>query len=148
MRNKEREQDFISHMRYDAEEALQWLHTVKYIGKRRISAVLGCKPSGLYDRTQAHLLWFGRCSPIYVLVYSHTLEDALEDAAQWLADSKLWGLITPHSEPQSALCCDCTDPLECDSHTYTESGWLASEEWGIVGSPITRSELIAFHHAR
>lgn len=78
-----------------------------------------------------YLLSFGCVGSTHVLVYGDSIDDALEVAAKWLAENELWGHITPHTEVRSSddLGCDCGDPFDCDSHTYTESGWLTSWEW-------------------
>lgn len=90
------------------------------------------------------LFSFGAIGTIWVLVYAGSLGDALEIAAEWLADNKMWGHITPHDKPKEELGCDCTDPFECDNHTYTESGWLDGHEWR-VDELITNADLRRIH---
>ncbi len=91
--------------------------------------------------TTPYLFRFGVFGTTNVLAYGYSLEDALEDAAEYLVESEYFGHITPHEAPQADLCCDCDDPFECDSHTYTEAGWLTSYEWFV--NEASRDELIA-----
>ena len=92
------------------------------------------------------LFSFGVIGTTYVLVYAGSLEDGLEIAAEWLADNEMFGHITPHTTTriQDELGCDCKDPFECEAHTYTESGWLASSEW-FVHEPISNYNLRRIH---
>lgn len=80
-----------------------------------------------------YLFTFGAPWPTFVLAYGDCVEDALEAAAEWLAENGLDGLITPHENVHSSddLRCDCENPFDCESHTYTESGWLTSWEWRV-----------------
>lgn len=93
------------------------------------------------------LLWFGAYGPTFVLVYARHLEAALEDAAEFLADSGRHWLVMPHDKVKSTddLGCDCADPFECDAHTYTESGWIGSDEWGIVAERPSNRLLVELH---
>lgn len=93
-------------------------------------------------RYNRYLFSFGAIGTTYVLVYAGNIDDGLEIAAQWLADNEMWGHITLHTETD--LGCDCSDPFECESHTYTESGWLTSHEW-FVNEPISNMELRRIH---
>ena len=101
---------------------------------------------GSYSRW---VLWFGSCGPTYVLVYAPSLEDALEEAAQHLADKGWVGhFVKPEMEDGSTH--DCPDakegfPCTCDL-TYTESGYLASWEWGIALEGATPADLVSFYH--
>ena len=88
--------------------------------------------------TKPYLFQFGVFGTTSVLAYGYGIEEALEEAAEYLAKCEYFGHITPHGED---LGCDCADPYECDSHTYTEAGWLTSHEW-FVGD-VTRDALIA-----
>lgn len=85
--------------------------------------------------TSRYLFQFGSIGSTYVLAYGYCLEDALEEAAEFLAAEKLWGHITPHDWGLDELGCDCADPFECEAHTYTESGWLDSCEWTAIEAP-------------
>jgi len=91
--------------------------------------------------TTPFLFRFGVMGVTNVLAYGYSLEDALEDAAGYLVESEYFGHITPHEAPQDDLGCDCDDPSACDSHTYTEAGWLTSYEWGV--HEVSREELIS-----
>ena len=90
--------------------------------------------------TTPYLFRFGVVGTTNVLAYGYCIEDALEAAAEYLADSEYFGHITPHDAPQGDLCCDCDDPFDCESHTYTEAGWLTSHEWFV--NETTQSDLI------
>ena len=94
------------------------------------------------------LFGFGSVGTTWVLAYGYSLDEALEEAADWLHDRKLWGHITPHDGTDVgtyALGCDCPDPFDCDSHTYTEAGWLSSEEWFVQGVDWDRDAIISFY---
>lgn len=96
--------------------------------------------------TTRYLFAFGQVGCTFVVAYGYTLEDALESAAEYLLEHRYLGHITPHDAPRDDLCCDCADPFECESHTYTESGWLTSHEWN-VREDVTNDELRAIHRA-
>lgn len=81
-----------------------------------------------------YLFSFGGVGSTHVLVYADSIDDGLEHAADALVDNELFGHITPHDSDES-LGCDCTDPFECDSHTYTEAGWLTAHEWTVAEDP-------------
>ena len=94
---------------------------------------------------KAFMFAFGSVGTRWVLSYALDIGEALEVAAEWLADRELWGHITPHDWGLDELGCDCADPFECDSHTYTESGWLSSGEWFLVGEDWNRDDIISFY---
>jgi hypothetical protein len=98
--------------------------------------------------TKSHMIGFGSVGTTWCLVFAYSIEDALEDAAQWLADKELFGHITPHDRGLDELGCDCADPYECESHTYTEAGWLTSHEWFVIGENMSRNQIISFAHER
>jgi len=80
------------------------------------------------------LLRFGCVGCTYVLVYARSLEDALEEAASFLRETPMGA---GHVQPLGSTAEDLglapeDDPWDCDSLTYTESGWLDSDEWAIV----------------
>ncbi len=66
------------------------------------------------------------------------LDDALETAAEWLAENGHKGLFSEPDYERCPLCVEseagpcesCCDEAETD-HTYTESGWLLSWEWTV-----------------
>lgn len=116
-----------------------------------IHAIKGQKGWG-----RPYILWFGACGPTNILVYANGLEAALEDAAQeihdrgWLGhfnepdykeafedlqrDGKIpKGLIfeedasNENGQYQELI----REEAETDL-TYTESGYIADWEWGIV----------------
>ena len=85
-----------------------------------------------------YLFTFGQVGVTSVLAYASSVEEALEEAASHLLAAGYHGHITPHGDDD--LGCDCDDPFECDSHTYTESGWLTSYEWSV--SEPSKSDLV------
>lgn len=127
-------------------------------------------PSDKSYTNQRFVLWFGACAPTYILVYGH-LEDCLELAAEWLADNEP-GHITTNDEIMELVREVLTDRVLTEGDylaalegthetlspddayeieeqatadlTYTESGYLASYEWGIALDNPTRTELIEF----
>lgn len=96
-------------------------------------------------KVRRYLFAFGCVGTTYILVYAYSAEDALEDAAQHLAESGMVGHVVPLDSSPYDLGCDCADPFECESHTYTESGWLTSDEWSLRDNP-DNEYLIALAH--
>ena len=107
-----------------------------------------------------YILWFGACGATYVLVYANSLDDALEEAADWLADNAPGHLTTHSSGELKDLYTESLndwrqehegEPSEEDEWriqedatadlTYTEAGWLTSYEWGISGEDLTPAEI-------
>ena len=91
--------------------------------------------------TTPYLFRFGVMGCTNVIAYGYDVEGALEAAAELLVERDFPGHITPHDAPKEDLCCDCEDPSECDSHTYTEAGWLTSYDWTFC--ELDRAEAIA-----
>lgn len=133
-------------------------------------------PSEKSWTNRSFLFVFGAYGCTYVLAYGDSLDDALESAAEWLADNAP-GHIMAHDSEELAdlhrealtgvmaeeLCemagipCEksyCSDPDDrafeqaTADLTYTESGYLTSYEWGIVRENPTRDELIRIYHDR
>lgn len=103
---------------------------------------------GAYDERR-WLLWFGQMGTTNVLVYARSLEDALEEAAAFLAERFPGHFVEPEMEDGSTH--DCPDakegfPCTCDL-TYTESGYLEGWEWGISIENASRKDLVRFYHA-
>ena len=94
---------------------------------------------------QRWVLYFGSVGTTYVLVYSPNLEDALEEAAEFLLEKGWVGYFTePEMEDGSTH--DCPDakegfPCTCDL-TYTESGYIPSWEWGIALEDASQNDLV------
>jgi len=82
--------------------------------------------------TTPFLFQFGCVGTTNILAYGYSVDAALEEAADKLVELGYFGHITPHDQE---LVCDCDDAFECDSHTYTEAGWLTSYEWTFIESP-------------
>ena len=122
-----------------------------------------------------YVLWFGSGygPATNILVYADSLEAALGDAAQEIAErwpglftepdyqdafedlqqdgtipeGWTWAMVSsmhPDTPPGRALQA-VMEHAEADL-TYTESGWIASWEWGIVAEDPTRKELLAIAH--
>ncbi len=120
---------------------------------------------------QRFLLWFGACAPTLLMVWERHLEDALETAADWLADNTPGHLMTEDSEEMADLRREACEeaglpwPPECDHEmeelgyydtfesaeadlTYTESGYLTSYEWGIVAENPDRATVLDVQASR
>lgn len=97
------------------------------------------------DRTTLYLFQFGAYGTQYVYAWGNDgFEDALEEAAGWLADNAPGHFVTFEDSDYTEAADDIGAPddwkeddawreqvyerAECD-HTYTESGYLASWEW-------------------
>lgn len=118
----------------------------------------------------SYLFSFGAYGSTYVLAYGSSLEDALEEAAAWLADNAPGHLMPFGGEEHTDLikeachergiefdpdkCCgvieeswdDILQEAEADL-TYTESGFLTSYEWTVHENP-SKADLIALYRAR
>ncbi len=100
-----------------------------------------------YSRTRRYVLWFGACGPTYIMCWARSLEAALETCADWLADNAP-GLIMAHdsadlnelyAEARHEMGLSDDDPDTDDVYeratvdlTHTDSGYIPSDEWGIV----------------
>lgn len=84
-----------------------------------------------------YLFTFGQVGCAFMLVYGNEPCEALELAAEFCAEQEWYGFVTPHEQVAESddLGCDCANPFECDSHTYTEAGWLTSWEWTFCEDP-------------
>lgn len=112
------------------------------------------------------VLWFGQCAPTFLLVFANGLEDALEEAAGWLADNAPGHIMEDWGDEHKALvrevCAEqeiafpegfealeneeqwaIAEQAEADL-TRTESGFLTSYEWGIALEAPDRKTLKAF----
>lgn len=109
-------------------------------------------PSGRYHRPNLYRMQFGASGTAFVLVWAHSFDDALEEAAGFCRDKGWNGLFCDDeylAECYRDACEDeGIDPKEFPSHgvfedprheralqaaeedlTYTESGWIPSGEW-------------------
>jgi len=104
-----------------------------------------------YRGTQRYVLWFDQYAPVFIMVWERSLEAALETAAAYLAEHAPGHLIsdetmaerlrdacaergfTPDDIDWSDLRGDHAEAVEAAEAdtTYTESGRLQSEDWGI-----------------
>lgn len=104
-----------------------------------------------YRTAQRYVLWFDRHAPVFIMVWARGLGAALEEAAGYLADHAPGHFIsdedmaerlrdacaergfTPDDIDWSDLRgehAEAVEQAEADT-TYTESGRLDSEDWGI-----------------
>jgi hypothetical protein len=111
-----------------------------------------------------YVLWFGAVGTTVLRVWANSLDDAIEEAAGWLADHAPghvmahWGeehialvrevceeegiaFPAPGEAPDAAFYESC-ERAEADL-TYTESGYLTSYEWGILAEDPDRADLDA-----
>lgn len=132
---------------------------------RRLPPIAVANP---HERSpRSFVLWFGACAPTYVLAYGH-LDDALEAAAEWLADNAP-GHLMPLGDPEldELMAEACAElglawppempwHLEDDGYqrareeaeadlTLTESGYLTAYEWGIALENPSRADLVTFY---
>lgn len=107
----------------------------------------------MYD--QRVVLTFGAYHSTLVLAFGH-VEDALEDAASWLADNEPGHFATDAvnetynetyaerikagDDEETAI--EAAREESEEDCTYTESGWLNSWEWGIARENPTRADLL------
>jgi len=116
----------------------------RYIpGGHRIHAA---NPSDREYSRRSFILWFGCSGTTLVLVYADSLEDAVEEAAEYCAGQGWVGLVIPHEDPDPVG--DGSDPFECEGLMHTESGWVSSYEWGIFAEDPTPAQISAIHHGR
>jgi hypothetical protein len=112
------------------------------------------------------VLWFGACAPTRLMVWANSLDDALEEAAEWLAENAPGNIMKDWEEEHKALVSEVCEergitfpdgfdalPDEakwaiCDEAesdlTRTESGFLTSYEWGIDLEDPSRADLDTF----
>lgn len=119
-----------------------------------------------YNRTRRYVLSFGAIGTTHLMVWGRGIEDALESAADWLADNAPGHIMThdseelqelfneamqelyPHAESIDDL--DESEVSACQEKatadlTYTEAGYLTSYEWFItLDEHATREDVIAF----
>ena len=115
-----------------------------------------------------YVLSFGVVGTTHLMVWGHSLEDALETAAGWLADNAPGHIMPAWGEKHTALVRECCEErglpypppdgadLEGDGYydaqedaesdlTYTESGYLTSYEWFVtLDEHATRADVKAF----
>jgi hypothetical protein len=112
-----------------------------------------------------YVLWFGACGPTRVMVWANSLDDAIEIAAEWLADHAPGNLIPIWGEEHKGLIAEACSDRGVDFATFdgldddaksaittdaeadlsmTESGFLTAYEWGIDMEDPTRAQLDAF----
>lgn len=93
-----------------------------------------------HDRTftrQSFVLCFGAYGNLHVLVYADHLEDALDEAVDWLEENAPGMLLDRDDEPTND---DDAIDLTCAGN---HGRWLPSWEWGIAAENPTKAELIA-----
>lgn len=105
------------------------------------------RDTGRYSRTRRYVLWFGACGPTYLMCWARSLETALETCADWLAENAPGLIMTHdsseleerHADARHELGLGPDDPDTDDVYeratadlTPTGSGYIPSDEWGIV----------------
>jgi CO/xanthine dehydrogenase Mo-binding subunit len=89
------------------------------------------------------VLWFGAYGDTHVLTWAESIEDALEQASSELPKDMFTALTDSYTEALAELVAEGADPEDDETiqaaqeaaevdMTYTESGYLASWEWGIT----------------
>lgn len=115
---------------------------------------------------QTYLFSFGAYGDTRVLAYGSSMDDALEEAAEWLAEHAPGHLIGRGSDELNELVAEAREewvndheryPDEEEMHdvfdratadlTYTEAGYLTSYEWTVRENP-TKAELVALAKER
>lgn len=117
--------------------------------------------------SDAFVLWFGQIGITRLHVYADSLETALEECAAWLLEHAPGHVMTIGDEQYQDLMREACeeigvawpyDPgedqdryweaedLATADFTRTESGFVASDEWGIYLENPTTEELYAFVH--
>lgn len=91
-------------------------------------------PGDAGSRRPLFLLWFGAYGSTRVYVWADHFEEALEVAADWLAENAPGVFVDPEypsgtAEAAAAGDYSLAEEAEVDL-TYTESGWIPSWEWG------------------
>lgn len=90
----------------------------------------------------AYRFQFGAYGRVVVDVHHSGLEDALEEAAEWLSEHNP-GIFTQYDELDDESKAHYMESGEVIDHTYTEHGFIPSWEWhvseipaGQVGKPM------------
>lgn len=132
------------------------VHRARYIGDQR--QIWLANPDNRAFCDTRWVLWFGAYADTYVMVWEDSLEDALETAADFLANhgfsghfvdmtdayqdaARDLGLDWPSDDEH--VVCKVVDAAEADL-TYTESGFIPSWEWGYLAENPTRDDLLNF----
>lgn len=100
------------------------------------------------------ILWFGACGPTQLMVWANHLEDALDEAVDWLADPENGhtGLLADDAvngayRDAIALGLSEEDAIEAAEVDVTIAGncgnHILSWEWGITAENPTRAEILA-----
>ncbi len=107
-------------------------------------------PDNLSWAKGAFLFSFGAYGDTKVIVLENTLDDALETAGEWLAENAPGIFIEPDYESSAQELygkpvdeCDPDEQEKIWEHaetdlTYTESGHIASWEWGVQDLDFTK----------
>jgi len=107
-------------------------------------------PVGRYDKEKLWLFHFGAYADVRAAVWHRCLDDALEEAAEWLAETHPGLLTEPdYADARRELGPEASEDAlqeaaEADL-TYTESGWLVGYEWWVdAADPADESYKIVF----
>jgi hypothetical protein len=113
-----------------------------------------------YRSRERFVLWFGAYGATYLMVWADHLEDALEEAIDWIVEHAP-GLLADeqveeayrdaqkehgcHNPEWPEWCEQCGEEAEMDTTCFGHSGihYLHSWEWGIVAENPSRDDLRA-----
>lgn len=114
--------------------------------------------------THRYVLSFGAYACTHLMVYASSLDDALEECAEWVTDNAPGHIMAHDSDELVELFEEARAELfgdtqatelsdeqrwECEEQatadlTYTESGYITSYEWTITLEDPSRAEIKAF----
>lgn len=97
-----------------------------------------------------YIFWFGAHAPTYVRAWGSSMEDALDEAADWLSDHKPGLLATEQVEDEYKRLIEegkseeeAWEEAQMDTTPMGGYGQIAmSEEWGIVVENPTRAQVL------
>lgn len=107
-------------------------------------------------RARPFILWFGECHPTYLLAYATSLEDALEECADWIAENApgLFCDEVVHEEYDRCRAEGMEEEAAWEEATVDTTSvcsgthHLTSYEWGIAAEDPSPKEISDFVHRR
>ena len=98
-----------------------------------------------------YILWFGGCAPTYLMVWANSLENALDECIDWLAEHAPGHLMNDEvAEAYQNALNNGMDEDEANEAAVTDMTcggncchYIASWEWGIVAENPTRQEVLS-----
>lgn len=130
-----------------------------------MAALTIVNPSNRSWTSHRYVLSFGAVGTTHLMAYANSLEDALEECAEWLAKHAPGHIMPMYGEEHMALIHEQAEEhgltpealqeLDDDQRydveqdavadmTYTEAGYLTSYEWFITLEDPSRAEIKAF----